>query len=127
MGSTSNAKKSLCEKSGTPLIVLNSEFVYINSRKAILKKFLSVYKDTLGVIDLKELCGLIYEQLHNLDISTCKLYGFDYNDVLLMEHRLQIYKSQERKDMLLVLLWQILMYTRNLKILNTTLNKLNHG
>jgi len=116
-------KKSACEKAGVPLIVLTSEFAMLKDYQKILKTFLSVFKEKRDEIDLQYLYDRIIELLNRAILEQIKPNELDSQELALILPRLDTYKLQERRDMLLALLWQVSTAFRGLsrlaKILDT--------
>jgi len=112
--SRDNAKKNICGKAGVPLVVLTSEFALLDNYKRLLRKFLRIFTEKIEDIDAQYLYDLIYEQLNASSLEQLKAGSLDRNELARIAHRLDIYKSQERKDMLLALLWEVYTISGNL-------------
>lgn len=112
--SRDNAKKNICEKAGVPLVVLTSEFALLENYKKLLREFLRIFTEKTEDIDAQYLYDLIYEQFNASSLEQLKAGTLDRNELARIAHRLDIYKSQERKDMLLALLWEVYTISGNL-------------
>jgi hypothetical protein len=118
-------KKRICEKAGIPLIMLTSEFALLEDHQEILKTFLSVFRnlERNEAIHLQFLYKRMSELLRRLISGQIKTTELDSKKLALkLLSRLDTYKSQERGDMLLALLWQVCTTFGGLNELSDILN-----
>lgn len=104
-----NSKKSLCTKAGIPMIVLTTEFAIHTDYKKVFTKFLLMFKDKRMQLDLTVLHDMIAAEFNlgnTKEIATVidKLGQAGMDSFV---KRLDIYTTQERRDLLLSLLWEL--------------------
>lgn len=115
-------KRSICEKASVPIFVLGSEFAFVDDYKGLLRTLLFVLRTTPGKIPLKFLHDRVEEALNSIGPQQIVTSRNDAARISEFTGRLDIYRIQNRSDMLLALLWEVYFILGKISELGDILN-----
>ena len=104
--SRDKVKKRICEKAAVPIFTLTSEFAFVNDYREMLKTLLFIFRMSLCKVAPQFLHDRVLELLHSVSREQTRVLELDMGHISEVVSRLDVYRVQERADMLLALLWE---------------------